>query len=74
MNLTTGRSKTPEAELEEGHWLGGRYSPLKQLSDEEYIHKIDEKILRVDADIALIDERIARLKEQEQQAPSQPKP
>lgn len=68
MNLTTGRAKTPETEIEGGHWLGGRYSPLKQLSDDDYIHKIDEKILRMDADIALIDERIAKLRKEQQQS------
>ena len=72
VNGFTGRSKTAETDLEGGHWLGGRWSPLKQLSDEEYIHKMDEKILRVDADIALIDERITKLREQ-QQLPDEPK-
>lgn len=66
MNIFSGRKSKQENDLEDGHWLGGRYSPLKQLSDEEYIHMMDEKILRVDADIALIDELIAELKGQQQ--------
>lgn len=66
LNTFTGRKRKPEADLEDGHWLGGRYSPLKQLSDEEYIHMMDEKILRVDADIALIDDRIKDLKQKQQ--------
>ncbi|OAQ62400.1 beta-ketoacyl synthase [Pochonia chlamydosporia 170] len=42
-------------------WLS-KLSPLKRLTDEEYIDMMKEKILKVDVDIALIDDRIAELK------------
>ncbi|EQK97797.1 hypothetical protein G6O67_006424 [Ophiocordyceps sinensis] len=38
-----------------------RWSPLKKLTDDEYMNLMDERLLRVEADIALIDERIAEL-------------
>lgn len=47
-------------------WLS-KLSPLKKLSDEEYINMMKEKILKVDVDIALIDDRIAELRKAEQQ-------
>lgn len=42
-------------------WLS-RLSPLKKLTDDEYIDMMKEKILKVEVDIALIDDRIAELK------------
>lgn len=42
-------------------WLS-KLSPLKRLTDEEYIDMMKEKILKVEVDIALIDDRIAELK------------
>lgn len=45
------------------HSLASRkYSPMKVLSDAEYEAMLREKLLRVDADIALVEEKIARLK------------
>ncbi|KAH6664362.1 hypothetical protein F5X68DRAFT_265888 [Plectosphaerella plurivora] len=40
-----------------------KWSPLKKLSDEEYVEMMDEKILRIDAEIALIEEKIAELRQ-----------
>lgn len=45
-----------------------KWSPLKKLTDEEYVDMMDEKILRIDAEIALIEEKIAELR----QVPDQP--
>lgn len=50
------------------NWLT-TLSPLKKLTDQEYLDMMDEKILRVEADIALIDDRITELREQEQPPP-----
>lgn len=61
VNRFANRSKDPEDE-NNGSWLRSKWSPLKKMSDDEYRHTMDEKILRVDADIALIDDRIAHLK------------
>ncbi|KAI1265080.1 hypothetical protein F5Y18DRAFT_56927 [Xylariaceae sp. FL1019] len=44
-------------------WLDSRWSPMTKLSDREYMEKLDEKILRIDAEIAVIDDSIASIKE-----------
>lgn len=54
-----GRVKDEDAD---DSWFGSKWSPLKKLTDEEYVDMMGEKILRVEADIALIDDRIAQLK------------
>ncbi|KAG8676692.1 hypothetical protein FPOAC2_02796 [Fusarium poae] len=41
-----------------------RWTPLKKLTDQEYKDMMFEKMLRIDADIALIDERIVELRKQ----------
>ncbi|KAH6849870.1 hypothetical protein B0I37DRAFT_413312 [Chaetomium sp. MPI-CAGE-AT-0009] len=42
-----------------------RWSPIKQLSDRDYENILEEKLLRVEADIALIDDRVRELRESE---------
>lgn len=54
-----GRAKDEDAD---DSWFGSKWSPLKKLTNEEYVDMMGEKILRVEADIALIDDRIAQLK------------
>jgi hypothetical protein len=46
-----------------------RWSPMKVLSDEEYENMLQEKLLRIEADIALIDENIEKLKQQRNHTP-----
>lgn len=41
-----------------------KYSPMKVLSDKDYEKVLKEKLIRVEAEIALIDEDIAKLKSQ----------
>ncbi|KAI2626470.1 hypothetical protein GGR54DRAFT_591082 [Hypoxylon sp. NC1633] len=43
-------------------WLDSRWSPLKRLSDQDYGKMLEEKILRIDAEISIIDENIAALR------------
>ncbi|KAI1393845.1 uncharacterized protein F4822DRAFT_386121 [Hypoxylon trugodes] len=43
-------------------WLDSKYSPLQRLSDRDYEEKLEEKILRIDAEISLIDDSIASLR------------
>lgn len=45
-------------------WLESRWSPLKPLTDGDYAKILEEKILGIEVDISLIDERISKLKEQ----------
>ena len=39
-----------------------KWSPMKVLSDEEYERMLQEKLLRVEAEIAVLDEKIERAK------------
>ncbi|RYP47330.1 hypothetical protein DL768_006581 [Monosporascus sp. mg162] len=43
-------------------WLDSKWSPMRSLSDKEYVDMLEEKVLRLDAEIAVIDENIASLK------------
>jgi hypothetical protein len=40
------------------------WSPITKLSDEEYTTLLSEKLLRVEAEIAMLDDEIAELQEQ----------
>ena len=42
--------------------LHSRFNPMKVLSDEEYEGMLEEKLIRVEAEIALIDESIGKVK------------
>ncbi|KAI2637506.1 hypothetical protein GGS21DRAFT_511870 [Xylaria nigripes] len=44
--------------------LDSKWSPMQRLSDRDYMDKIEEKMLRLDAEIAIIDETIASIKEE----------
>ncbi|KAI1126706.1 hypothetical protein F5Y10DRAFT_207454 [Nemania abortiva] len=59
--LTRGTESKPKTS-----WLDSKWSPMQRLSDKDYMTKIEEKILRLDAEIAIIDENIASLKESSQ--------
>ena len=41
--------------------LESRWVPLKRLSDDDYVGVLNEKSIRIDAEIAIIDEKIAGL-------------
>lgn len=42
-------------------WFTSKWSPMKKLSDEEYKAMLEEKILRVEADLAILEENKAAL-------------
>jgi hypothetical protein len=52
-------------------FLGSKWSPMTKMSDQEYIDRMENKLLGFEADIALIDERIAALRTKD---PKQPGP
>lgn len=52
-----------KSETESG-WLDSKWSPVKVLSDDEYEGMLQEKLLRLKAEIALVDESIIALKSQ----------
>lgn len=56
--LVQGREVKPSTS-----WLDSKWSPMQRLSDKDYMSKIEEKILRLDAEIAIVDENIASLRE-----------
>lgn len=56
--LTGAESKTKT----KTSWLDSKLSPVQRLSDKDYLDKIDEKILRLDAEIAIVNETIASLR------------
>lgn len=61
------RDSKEDVEGEKGSgfgWMNGKWSPVKVLTDQEYEVMLREKILRVDADIAIVDESISAVKEQ----------
>lgn len=68
----TQRLKNNESKpKEKTSWLDSKWSPMKRLSDKDYEEKLEEKILRLDAEIAIIDENIASLKASKE-LPAQP--
>jgi len=60
------RSQAPEEERDlKNSWLNSKWSPMKVLSDAEYEAMLQEKLLRINAQIALVDENIEALRIQE---------
>jgi ABC-type uncharacterized transport system ATPase subunit len=62
------REAQPQLTTEEtvkNSWLNSRWSPVKVLTDKEYDEMLQEKLLMLNAQIALIDENIAALTEEE---------
>lgn len=43
-----------------------RWSPVRVLSDEEYIEMLRERMLKVDVEIAILDDKIAELRVQQE--------
>ncbi len=55
----------PKPANEVGFWA--RWSPITQLSDKDYEKILEERLLRVEADIAVVDDHIRELREAESQ-------
>ncbi|KAI4106117.1 MAG: hypothetical protein LQ345_007198 [Seirophora villosa] len=54
-----------DADADQPLWkrvLNSKYSPMKVLSDEQYERLLREKLVRVDAEIAIVDEQIGKVK------------
>lgn len=43
-------------------WLASKWSPLTRLTDEEYEKILEEKILKIEVEIALVEDRISHLR------------
>lgn len=58
----------PAEEVKAPFWrraMQSKYSPVKHLSHEEYKQVLEDKLLRVDAEIAVLDDDIAALRREE---------
>ncbi|KAI1808481.1 hypothetical protein F4811DRAFT_548869 [Daldinia bambusicola] len=59
--LIRGQSKD-DSKATKSSWLDSKWSPMKRLTDKEYEEKLEEKILRINAEISIIDDNIASLR------------
>ncbi|KAF5000730.1 hypothetical protein FGRMN_1571 [Fusarium graminum] len=57
-------ARKPKVQDENDETFFTRWTPLKKLTDQEYRDMMSEKMLRIDADIALIDDRVVELRKQ----------
>lgn len=64
-NRWSGSENPPK---KESGWFTSKWSPMTKLSDEEYKTMLEEKILRVEADLAILDENKAALIAEESRA------
>ena len=64
----SGLSDAEEQKDLKNSWLNSKWSPMKVLSDHEYENMLQEKLLKVNAEIALVDENIKALRVQEETA------
>ncbi|RCI10782.1 hypothetical protein L249_5282 [Ophiocordyceps polyrhachis-furcata BCC 54312] len=60
-------SRPPKPPQEKRSWLQSKWLPMRMVTDEEYEETINESILRVEADIAICEERIASIRASAQQ-------
>lgn len=63
--LDTRHSEVQAAAKTRGVWhsiVTSRFNPVKTLSDEEYEHILMEKLIRIEAEIALVNDDLLRLK------------
>ncbi|TLS31486.1 hypothetical protein PpBr36_03645 [Pyricularia pennisetigena] len=67
-NKLAAREPTPASKRD---WLSAKWSPLTPLTDQEYEHMLQEKILKLDAEIALVDDNIAVLREKQKSTRNQ---
>jgi BMFP domain-containing protein YqiC len=52
--------------------LSHKWSPMKLLTDEEYAEHMNRKLLKTEADIALLDDRIQELEDSQSSGDSSP--
>ncbi|KAK1979703.1 hypothetical protein LZ30DRAFT_725373 [Colletotrichum cereale] len=64
----------PEVTEKKKSFFESSWSPLKKLSDDEYREMIDEKMLKIDAEIALIDDKLVELRAAKEANPPPPHP
>ncbi|KAK3997699.1 hypothetical protein QBC44DRAFT_71263 [Cladorrhinum sp. PSN332] len=65
-NRRAAKAEVESSADKNGFWA--KWSPITQLSDEDYEKLLEERLLRVEADIAIIDDHIKQLRDSETQA------
>ncbi|KAK0738466.1 hypothetical protein B0T18DRAFT_422097 [Schizothecium vesticola] len=60
-----GKASENKSDEPRGGILGSKYSPLTFLSDKEYETILEEKLLRIEAEIAVVDDNIKELRDNE---------
>lgn len=60
-------ANAPQATPKPSSGFWAKWNPLKRLSDQDYVDILEERLLRVEVDIALMDDRIRDLRESESQ-------
>jgi len=61
-NAASPSTTAPDSSQPLQGWLHSRWSPVTPLTDQQYEALLQEKLLRLDAEIALVDADIALLK------------
>ncbi|PGH04412.1 hypothetical protein AJ80_08523 [Polytolypa hystricis UAMH7299] len=56
------REKAPNAKPLGERIMESRWMPMKRLSDQQYVEMLNDKLLVIDAEIALLDERIEEIR------------
>ncbi|ELQ35369.1 hypothetical protein M0657_005343 [Pyricularia oryzae] len=71
-NKLAAREPTPASKaVSKQDWLSSKWSPLTPLTDKEYENMLQEKILKLDAEIAMVDDNIAVLREKQKSTENQ---
>lgn len=81
-NRLSVKSEIVRDESKQGFWRRmseKSWSPVKVMNDQEYAEMLKEKMLKVDAEISIVDDKIAALRKQQEEegataAPLSPPP
>lgn len=68
-NTFTSSAAVTTQDPQQGFWRRmseKSWSPITVMNDEQYIELLKEKMLKVDVEISIVDDRIAALREQQQ--------
>ncbi|KUI65061.1 hypothetical protein VM1G_00642 [Cytospora mali] len=55
-----------DASEKKSGWLDAKWSPFRRIPDEEYENMLEEQLLRLEADIAIVDENLTALRAQKE--------
>ncbi|KAJ9136723.1 hypothetical protein NKR23_g9590 [Pleurostoma richardsiae] len=66
--LANGLSSEGVKQEKNTSWLDSKWSPVKRLTDEQYEKVLEEKILQLEVEIALVDDKIADIRASQQQS------